>query len=84
MNIWVRLPAPLDAGELLGACQNAGVNYLPARYFMVSRQEPGGLRLSFAGVEPQRIAQGLEILGRIVGSELSGAFARLEPAPAMV
>jgi 2-aminoadipate transaminase len=84
MNIWVRLPHPLDAGELLPRAQREGVNYLPARYFMVSRQEPGALRLSFAGIEPERIAAGLAILGRIVAGELGRAEERFEPVPAMV
>ena len=39
MNVWVRLPEPLDAGELLPRAQRAGVAYLPARYFAVSRWE---------------------------------------------
>lgn len=84
MNIWVRLPDPLDAGELLARAQREGVNYLPAGYFMVSRQEPGGLRLSFAGIEPERISSGLAVLGRVVAAELARAAARFEPVSAMV
>lgn len=84
MNIWVRLPGGLDAGELLARAQHEGVNYLPARYFMVSRQEPGALRLSFACVEVDRITKGLEILGRVVAAKLAGAAERFEPVPAMV
>ena len=84
MNMWVRLPEPLDAGELLARAQREGVNYLPARYFTVARQQPGGLRLSFAGVDPGSIAKGLEILGRVVAAELEGAADRFEPVSAMV
>jgi len=84
MNMWVRLPAPLDAGELLARAQREGVNYLPARYFMVSRQEPGALRLSFAGIDPAAIHKGLEILGRVVAAGLAGAAETFEPVPAMV
>src|SRR6185369_4725600 len=29
MNVWVRLPEPLDAGELLSRAQKEGVAYLP-------------------------------------------------------
>ena len=64
MNVWVRLPAPLDAGELLPRAQREGVAYLPGRYFAVSGREPGALRLSFAGLTPEQIRQGLENLGR--------------------
>src|SRR5271157_3712236 len=31
MNVWVRLPEPLDAGELLPRAQKEGVAYLPGR-----------------------------------------------------
>ncbi len=84
MNVWVRLPEPLDAGELLSRAQKEGVAYLPARYFAVARQEPGALRLSFAGLPPEQIRAGLAVLGRIVGAELEAASRSFEPAPAMV
>jgi len=84
MNLWVRLPDPLDAGELLSRAQREGVNYLPARYFTVARHEPGALRLSFACLSPESITKGLEVLGRIIAAELAGAAERHEPVPAMV
>lgn len=84
MNIWLRLPEPLDAGELLPAAQQAGVAYVPGRYFAVSRLDPGALRLSFAGLAPEQIRSGLEILGRLVTGELESARRNFEPAPAMV
>jgi 2-aminoadipate transaminase len=86
MNIWVRLPEPLDAVELLARAQREGVTYLPGKYFAINRPEPGALRLSFAGLEPSRIDKGLQILGGIFSGELErlhGAWNR-EPAPAMV
>jgi len=84
MNVWVRLPEPLDAGELLPRAQKEGVAYLPGRYFAVSRLEPGALRLSFAGLTPDQIRSGLAILGRIVASEIEAASGNFEPASAMV
>lgn len=75
MNLWVRLPDPLDASELLPRVQRAGVSYLPGRYFAVSRQEPGALRLSFAGLPPEQIETGLAILGRVFKEELVAARA---------
>src|SRR5262249_38637385 len=36
MNMWVRLPEPLDAGELLPRAQRENVAYLPGKYFAVS------------------------------------------------
>jgi 2-aminoadipate transaminase len=84
MNLWVRLPEPLDAGELLPRAQKEGVAYLPGRYFAVSRLDPGALRLSFAGLEPDQIRRGLAVLGRIVSDEISSASQRFEPSSALV
>jgi 2-aminoadipate transaminase len=84
MNVWVRLPDRLDAGELLVRAQEQGVTYLPGRYFAVSRLDPGALRLSFAGLTPEEIREGLAILGQIVAGELASASLNREPAPAMV
>ena len=84
MNVWVRLPDPLDAGELLMRAQEQGVAYLPGRYFAVSRLDPGAMRLSFAGLRPEEIREGLAILGQIVAGELASASLNREPAPAMV
>lgn len=86
MNLWVRLPEPLDASDLLPKAQAAGVSYLPGRYFAVSRTEPGSLRLSFAGLPPDRIDAGLAALGRVFHEELQGALAARSAglAPAIV
>ena len=86
MNLWVRLPEPLDAGELLLRAQRENVTYLPGRYFTISRPDPGGLRLSFAGLTPQQISTGVSILGEIFTTELerTKSARSLEPAPAMV
>jgi 2-aminoadipate transaminase len=84
MNVWVRLPEPLDAGELLPRAQRAGVAYVPGRYFAVSRLEPGALRLSFAGLTPEQIRTGLAILGRTIAAELENTVPNYEPSPAMV
>jgi len=84
MNVWVRLPAPLDAGDLLARAQREGVAYLPGRYFEVSRRQAGALRLSFAGLSPEQIRKGLEILGRVVAGEMENSARRLAPSPALV
>jgi 2-aminoadipate transaminase len=84
MNVWVRLPEPLDAAELLPRAQKEGVAYLPGRYFSVSRLDPGALRLSFAGLPPDQIRAGLAVLGRLIAAGRESAPLNLEPAPAMV
>ena len=72
MNVWVRLPAPLDAGELLQRARKEGVAFLPGRYFAVARPEPGALRLSFAGLAPEKIREGLAVLGGDSGGAVGG------------
>jgi 2-aminoadipate transaminase len=86
MSLWIRLPEWLDAGELLQQAEREGVTYLPGRYFAVSRPQPSGLRISFAGMTPEEIRSGLAILGRIFQQELerSRAHAPLAEAPALV
>jgi len=84
MNLWVRLPKPLDAVKLLADAQKCGVTFLPGWYFEVSRRNPGALRLSFAGLEVNQIRRGVEILGQLVGSELERAAENREPVSALV
>ncbi len=84
MNLWVRLPEPLDAGDLLARAHRENVSYLPGKYFAVSRFDPGSLRLSFAGLTPDQIRNGLASLGAIFSTELERARSQYEPAPAMV
>jgi 2-aminoadipate transaminase len=86
MNLWIRLPEQLDSGELLGPAQREGVAYLPGKYFAVSRDQSSCLRISFAGLEPDKIRHGLDILGKLFRSETSRVrTARTyEPATALV
>lgn len=86
MNLWVRLPEPLDAAALLPAAQRLGVAYLPASLFEVSLRQPGGFRLSFAGLAVERIERGLMLLGKVfqTGLEQARASRREDPAPAIV
>lgn len=65
MNLWVTLPAPLDAAALLTAAQQAGVSYLPGRYFEVAHHDAGSFRLSFGGLTPERIREGVALLGKV-------------------
>lgn len=86
MNVWVRLPEPLDAAEMLPRALREGVSYLAGRYFAVSRTETASLRLSFAGLEPAKIRAGVAALGDLFSSELAQARSapRPDPVPALV
>lgn len=75
MNLWIELPASLDAAELLPHAEREGVTYLPGRYFAVSRPQPNALRISFAGLTPYEIRTGLATLGGIFSDALSRTHA---------
>jgi len=62
------------------------VQYLPGKTFGISGDHSNALRISFAGLAPERIERGFEILGRVFQEELErvrGA-SRQEPEPALV
>jgi DNA-binding transcriptional MocR family regulator len=80
MSLWIQLPESLDAGELLPRAEREGVTYLPGRYFAVSRPQPNGLRISFAGMTPEEIRSGLHILGRIFAEALNRAHSTMSLA----
>ncbi len=86
MNLWVTLPEPLDATELLPVAEREGLTYLPGRHFQIEARASGQLRLSFAGLPPASIRTGLAALGRAVRSELERmrTVERPTPATAMV
>jgi 2-aminoadipate transaminase len=84
MNIWIDLPEGLDASAVRGLAQQAGVDYLPGRYFSVSRPLDGGLRLSFAGLDPQEIRRGVEVLGEVISTARGSRSESGQPAFALV
>lgn len=74
MNVWVTLPEPLDTHDLLSRAQDGGVAYLPGRYFSIAAAAPSALRLSFASLPPDLIAEGLAVLGDVFRAALARDF----------
>ena len=71
MFFWVELPPALDATALLPRAVDAGVAYVPgAAFFADKGQGANTLRLSFVTVPPERIAQGVAALGRVLQEAL--------------
>jgi 2-aminoadipate transaminase len=87
MCIWVRLPAGLDAVELLVRARERGVAFAPGRVFYLDRAEPNTLRLGFSDLSERRIVRGVRVLGDLVREQLrrsrSGRRSRRDAAPAM-
>jgi 2-aminoadipate transaminase len=84
MNMWIDVPAGIDTAALRGLARQAGVDYLPGRYFSVSRSLDSGLRLSFAGLEPGEIRRGIEILGEVIGHSVRSRDDASRPTLAFV
>ena len=85
MSLWVELPGQLDTAELLPRSHREKVSYLPGRYFAVSRPHAASLRLSFAGLPPDKIRKGIAALGSLLHAEMERLReAAYEPVPAMV
>ncbi len=86
MNVWVTFGERIDTGDVLARAQREGVAYLPGTHFGVDKQHRSSARLSFAGLEPERIEKGIAVLGRIFGQEtarLRGVM-DADPEPALV
>lgn len=85
MNLWVELPAPLVAQDLLNAARECGVSFLPGPYFSSKGGHRRALRLSFGGLSPERITRGIAMLGVAASEQLRArSAAALEPAAALV
>ncbi len=86
MSLWVELPAPLLAENVLTRCEQRGVSFLAGPLFSSRDAHRRGLRLSFGGLAPQQITRGIQIIGESAASELAAirAEARLEPVAAVV
>ncbi len=86
VNLWVDLPAALDATMLLGRAAGRGVSYLPGPLFAVTREARSSLRLSFAGLDPAHIREGISRLGEVFQEEIGHArpVRSAGLAPAMV
>ncbi|WIT13800.1 PLP-dependent aminotransferase family protein [Paucibacter sediminis] len=78
MFFWIRLPAGLDAMALLPQAVEANIAYVPGAAFYASAPDPRALRLSFVTLTPELIAEGVEILGRVLREALE---TQVEPTP---
>lgn len=86
MNLWIELPAPLTAENLLRRAEEQRVNFLPGRYFSARQAHSRSLRISFGGLAPEEITRGMQILGEAASQELAAnpADIHFEPAAALV
>jgi 2-aminoadipate transaminase len=70
MFIWVTLPQSIDAMKLLDQAIAARVAFVPGAPFYANDPETNTLRLSFVTVPPERIREGIAILGKLIAAQL--------------
>ncbi|MEN3275263.1 MAG: 2-aminoadipate transaminase [Massilia sp.] len=70
MFIWVTLPKSIDAMKLLDQAIAARVAFVPGAPFYATDAETHTLRLSFVTVPPERIREGIAILGKLIAAQL--------------
>lgn len=66
MFIWVTLPTSIDAMKLLDQSLAARVAFVPGAPFYANEAATNTLRLSFVTVPPERIREGIAILGKLI------------------
>ena len=66
--VWLGLPEPLRADDVVHRAKDAGLWLLAGDSFFAERATGQHLRLAFSYVTPQKIREGIEILGRVVRS----------------
>lgn len=70
MFIWVTLPRHIDAMKLLDQAIAARVAFVPGAPFYANDPETNTLRLSFVTVPPERIREGIAILGKLIAASM--------------
>lgn len=70
MFIWVTLPKHIDAMKLLDEAIAEKVAFVPGAPFYANTPERNTLRLSFVTVPPEKIREGVAVLGRLIKSKM--------------
>lgn len=71
MFFWLTLPKQLDAVALLPRAVEAGVAYVPGAPFFAHQPQTNTLRLSFVTVSPERIAEGVAALAKVLRAAMN-------------
>jgi 2-aminoadipate transaminase len=63
---WVELPGGINARKILALAMREKVSFIPGEGFYATQPCPSTMRLNFSAMGPEKIEQGIAILGRIV------------------
>ena len=64
INLWIELPSGINGNELAEKSKKKNVLITPGNMFLMSSRGESFIRLSFAGIEPEKIAEGVAIIGQ--------------------
>jgi 2-aminoadipate transaminase len=77
--LWVTLPEPMDATEILHAAIAENVAFVPGSAFFADGSGRNTFRLNFSNASPARIKEGIRRLGTVLERALAGSAAVAEP-----
>ncbi|HYG41212.1 MAG TPA: PLP-dependent aminotransferase family protein [Cytophagales bacterium] len=70
MFVWLKLPAKINAFQLLECAAKEKVVFVPGEIFYVDRAEKNTLRLNFSNSTAPQIEKGIEIMGKLLAKAL--------------
>ncbi len=71
--LWVTLPGGLDSGELFVAARQRGVLFSRGALFHIDGRGVDTMRMTYASAAPDRIDEGVRVLGELVRERLADA-----------
>lgn len=66
MFIWVELPYGIDAELFLEEALEAGIAFIPGKYFFANEGADNTVRMNFTTVSEEEITKGIEIMGNLL------------------
>lgn len=70
MFVWLKLPAKINAFQLLKCAAKEKVVFVPGEIFYVDRAEKNTLRLNFSNSTARQMEKGIEIMGKLLAKAL--------------
>lgn len=66
LNLWIRLPEGVCSTDLYNACKERGVLITPGTTYLKDEEGERHIRISFAGVDPEKIPEGMSVIGQVM------------------
>ncbi len=66
LNLWITLPELVSSSELFERCKERKVLFTPGTVFIKTEEGEKHIRISFAGAGPEKITEGISIIGQVM------------------